>query len=90
MIIKKSLVTEKNNFLRAQNTYVFEVDRKANKSQIKKAVEKYFGVKVKNVRTAVCRGRSKRTSRGIGRVPYWKKAMVCLKPGEKITVFEGA
>lgn len=90
MIIKRALVTEKNNELAQWQTYVFEVDKKAKKDQIKKAVEKYFGVKVKSVRTSICRGRSKRTSRGIGRVPYWKKAIIRLHEGEKITVFEGA
>ena len=89
MIIKRPLVTEKNNTFSDKQTYVFEVDRKANKEEIRACVEKYFGVQVKNVRTAICRGRSKRTSRGIGRVPYWKKAIVRLKEGEKITVFEG-
>lgn len=89
MIIKRPLVTEKNNTFSDKQTYVFEVDRKANKEEIRAFVERHFGVQVKNVRTAVCRGRSKRTSRGIGRVPYWKKAIVRLKEGEKITVFEG-
>ena len=89
MIIKRPLVTEKNNTFSDKQTYVFEVDRKANKKEIRACVEKYFDVQVKDVRTAVCRGRSRRTSRGIGRVPYWKKAIVRLKEGEKITVFEG-
>ena len=89
MIIKRPLITEKNNLLSAVESTAFEVDRKANKTQIKQAVEKYFGVKVKSVRTMICRGRSKRTSRGIGSVPYWKKAIVRLKKGEKITLFEG-
>ena len=90
MIIKRPLVTEKNNNLSAFETYVFEVDRKADKLCIKKHIEKYFNVKVRSIRTLICRGRQKRTSRGMGRVPYWKKAVVRLKPGEKITVFEGA
>ena len=90
MIIKRPLVTEKNNILAQHQTYVFEVDRKANKTQIRETVEKYFGVRVLSVRTAQCRGRARRTSRGVGRVPYWKKAIVRLRPGEKITVFEGA
>lgn len=90
MIIKNPLVTEKNNTMAEKQTYVFKVDRKADKNQIRASVEKYFGVKVISVRTAVCRGRSRRTSRGLGRVPYWKKAIVRLKEGEKINVFEGA
>lgn len=70
--------------------YVFEVDKKANKSEIKKAVEKSFRVKVKSVRTVICRGRAKRTRLGVGRVQYWKKALVRLNSGEKISLFEGA
>lgn len=90
MIIKKSLVTEKNNIMTEHQTYVFEVDRKARKQEIRSHVEKYFGVKVRSVRTAICRGRSRRTSRGVGRVPYWKKAIVRLHKDEKITLFEGS
>ena len=89
MIIKKPLVTEKNNELAEHQTYVFEVDVRANKTQIRSFVEKYFGVKTLSVRTALCRGRSRRTSRGVGRVPYWKKAIVRLRKNEKIDVFEG-
>lgn len=90
MLIKRPLVTEKNNELAQYQTYVFEVDRKASKIQIRSYVEKYFGVKVLAVRTSICRGRSKRTSKGQGRVPYWKKAVVRLRSGEKIKIFEGA
>ena len=89
MIIKRPLITEKNNELISFNSYAFEVDRKASKTQIKKAVEKYFGVKVKSVRTSNERGRARRTSRGVGSVPYWKKAIVRLHKDEKITLLEG-
>jgi large subunit ribosomal protein L23 len=70
--------------------YVFEVDKTATKAEIKSSVEKYFRVKVDSVRTSVCRGRARRTRLGVGRVKYWKKAMVKLKEGEKISLFEGA
>ena len=89
-VIKKPLITEKNSALNEAGIYVFEVDQTANKTQIKNAVEKFFRVKVASVRTAICRGRSKRTKVGHGKVQYWKKAMVKLVPGEKITLFEGA
>ena len=89
-IIKKPLVTEKNTILNAVGVYVFEVDRKATKVDIKNAVEKSFQVKVDSVNTAVCRGRSKRNRFGQSKVKYWKKAMVKLKDGEKIALFEGA
>ncbi len=88
-IVKKPLLTEKNNLLAGKNIYVFEVARSANKTEIKHHVEKYFDVKVKSVNTAICRGRSRRTRAGYGRVPYWKKAVVRLKAGETINLFEG-
>ncbi len=88
-IIKRPLLTEKNNILASQNVYVFEVDRSADKLVIKEHIEKYFDVKVKTVRTALCRGRSRRVRNRVGRVKYWKKAMVRLKEGEKIDLFEG-
>lgn len=89
-VIKRPLVTEKNSILAEKGVYVFEVDKDANKLDIKKAVEKYFRVKVANVNTAVCRGRTKRTRLGVGKPVAWKKAMVRLKAGEKISLFEGA
>ena len=89
-LIKRPLVTEKNSLLAEKGVYVFEVDKKATKTDIKKAIEKFFRVKVDSVNTSVCRGRARRTRLGISRVQYWKKAMVRLKAGEKITLFEGA
>lgn len=89
-VIKKPLVTEKNSIMNAMDVYVFEVDKKATKTDIKKAVEKSFDVKVSSVNTSVCRGRSKRNKFGMTKVKYWKKAMVKLAAGEKIALFEGA
>ncbi len=89
-VIKKPLVSEKNSQMAENGVYSFEVNRKATKTDIKKAVEKSFSVKVDSVNTMVCRGRAKRTKYGLGKVPYWKKAMVKLSPGEKISLFEGA
>lgn len=89
-VIKRPLVTEKNSMLAEKGVYVFEVDRDANKLAIKQAVEKYFRVKVQSVNTSVCRGRAKRTKIGVSKPVSWKKAMVRLKAGEKITLFEGA
>lgn len=89
-VIKRPLVTEKNSMLAEKGVYVFEVSPDATKTEIRKAVEKYFRVKVANVNTAVCRDRAKRTRFGVGRVRSWKKAMVRLKKGEKISLFEGA
>ncbi len=88
-IIKAPLVTEKNTFHNAGGTYVFEVDIKASKTEIRAAVEKNFKVKVDAVRTCVCRGHSKQTKFGLTKIPYWKKAFVKLSEGEKIALFEG-
>ena len=89
-VIKRPLVTEKNSVLAEQGVYAFEVERKATKTDIKNAVEKFFRVKVASVNTAVCRGRVKRTKFGVGQALTWKKALVRLKKGEKISLFEGA
>ena len=89
-IIKKPLTTEKNSNLIQKGIFSFQVSRDANKTQIKEQVEKYFGVKVESVRTLICRNRSRRTRFGSGRVKYWKKAFIRLKPGEHISLFEGS
>ncbi len=88
-VIKRPLVTEKNSGLAEKGIYVFEVSRKAAKPAIKKHIESYFQVRVADVRTSICRGRSRRTKTGMTKVKYWKKAFVRLKPGEQIAVFEG-
>jgi large subunit ribosomal protein L23 len=89
--IKRPLITEKNSWLAEQGVYVFEVDKAAEKPEIKKAVEKFFSVKVADVRTAICRGRAKRSRTGGMSYPSkWKKAWVRLEPGQKIGLFEGA
>lgn len=88
-VIKSPLITEKNTYHSAAGVYVFEVDLKSTKTDIKAAVEKNFKVKVDNVRTSICRGHSKNTKYGATKVPYWKKAYVKLSEGEKIALFEG-
>lgn len=88
-IVIMPLVSEKSTNLRAdQNKYVFRVDKKANKLQIKKAVEGLFKVKVEEVTTMTMHGRPKRLGRYEGRRPDWKKAIVKLKKGEAIELFE--
>jgi large subunit ribosomal protein L23 len=89
-VIKRPLISEKNSVLAEQNVYVFEVLPKATKTDVKTAIEKLFRVKVKSVKTAVCRSRATRTKTGVSNVKYWKKALVRLAPGEKIALFEGA
>jgi len=90
-IIKKPLISEKNaGHAEDSNTYAFEVDLRANKTEIKRAIEMAFDVKVENVRTMICRGRYFRKHLKLGPPKYWKKALVKLKAGEKISIFEGA
>lgn len=89
-VLKRPLVTEKTNALRdTKNDYAFEVASNANKVEIRKAVETLFGVKVKSVRTAVVRGKYRRTRQGLGQRPNWKKAIVTLIEGQSIELFEG-
>ena len=91
-IIKRPLMlTEKGNVLReTQNQFLFEVDRRANKIQIRQAVEKLFNVKVDAVRTLIMRGHHRRMGRGYEKTPNWKKAIVSVKEGDTIEFFEGA
>ena len=91
-VIKRPLVlTEKGNVLREQdNKYLFEVDRRANKVEIKNAVETLFSVGVIEVNTMIVRGRMRRMGRGHAKTQNWKKAIVELKSGDKIEFFEGA
>ena len=89
-VVKRPLITEKAERGReTSRQYAFEVHRDATKIQVKNAVEKLFSVHVTAVRTAVARGKNKRVGRNIGRRPNWKKAIVTLKEGETIALFEG-
>jgi large subunit ribosomal protein L23 len=90
-IIKKPLVSEKNaGHSEDDNTYAFEVALDASKTDIRAAIEKAFNVKVSDVRTMICRGRYFRKQAKLGPPKHWKKALVKLKQGEKIALFEGA
>jgi large subunit ribosomal protein L23 len=90
-VVKRPLITEKSERGReVAQQYAFEVHRDATKIQVKNAVEKLFGVHVTAVRTAIARGKNKRVGRNIGRRPNWKKAIVTLREGETISLFEGA
>lgn len=93
MVIRRPVVTEKTTAMREEsNRYVFEVDLRANKQQIKKAVETMFEVGVKDVRTAVYRGKRSVVMNKAGRFegykPNWKKAYVTLKAGDSIDLFD--
>jgi large subunit ribosomal protein L23 len=88
-IIKRPIaLTEKAARLREQNQVVFEVDRDANKLQIRSAVEELFSVKVTSVNTLVQRGKSKRMGRALAKRHNWKKAVVTLREGDDIQFFD--
>jgi large subunit ribosomal protein L23 len=89
-VIRRPLITEKSTELRDLNVVAFEVDPRANKIQIKKAVEAQFQRKVAEVRVARFAGKERRQGRYKGYRPEWKKAYVRLQAGEKqIEFFEG-
>ena len=89
-IIKRPLVTEKSTIERElENIVSFEVDLRANKLEIRQAVEKLFDVVVLRVRTSRVRGKKRRVGRNLGYRPDWKKARVKLREGDSIEFFEG-
>ena len=89
-LIKGPIITEKSHSLKeAGNKLTLKVDVKANKIEIRKAVEDIFKVKVLGVNTVRVRGKAKRLGKTQGVRPDWKKAIVTLAPGEKISGFEG-
>ena len=85
-IIQRASLTEKASLLgEKQNKYVFRVSSRANKIQIRHAIEKLFQKKVIDVNTCNYAGKKKRERRAdFGRKPHWKKAIVTLKEGDKI------
>lgn len=83
-IIKAPIITEKSASLESQNTYVFSVDVRANKTQIKQAIENIFNVKVENVNTINVKPKTKRVGRYAGKTNKVKKAIVKLKEGSSI------
>ena len=89
-IIRRPLITEKANKLKEDfNQYSFEVDRRANKIEIRKAVETLFSVRVVRVQTISKAGKMVRVGRNQGKRPNWKKAVVTLVEGNSIEFFEG-
>lgn len=87
-IVVRPLVTEKGTFqAEALNAYPFEVNPRANKAQIKQAIEKIYNVKVMDVRTATRKGKPRRAGRGMTRTKNWKKAVVLLYPEHHIDLF---
>lgn len=89
-IIVRPLVTEKSTEkLEREGAYSFVVDKDANKVEIARAIESLFNVKVSDVRTMQYRGKERRMGRYIGRRAAWKKAVVKLREGDTIEIFEG-
>jgi len=88
-ILQRPLITEKSATLQAQGKYAFEVAKTANKAEVKQAVEKAFKVKVTAVNVMMVPGKERRVGRRKIITPTWKKAIVTLKPGDKIELFEG-
>ena len=88
-VLLRPLVTEKTTVLTGQDKYVFEVDPRANKAQIREAVEIAFEVRVASVNTMMMKGKPQRFGRKVVNRPDWKKAVVTLVPGDKIELFEG-
>ena len=88
-VIKRPIITEKSTQMTSLGRYTFQVDKRAKKKEIKRAVEKFFGVKVKKVRTIIMRGKKRRVGRlrKETQAADWKKAIVQLAAGEKIDLF---
>ncbi len=83
-IIKAPIITEKSSSLAANNVITFSVDTRANKTQIKQAIEKIFNVKVESVNTVNVKPKKKRVGRYVGKTNKVKKAIVKLKEGSSI------
>jgi large subunit ribosomal protein L23 len=90
VIVRPLIMTEKGERLKEeQHKVLFEVALRANKAEIKTAVEKLFKVGVTEVNTVVVRGKVTRMGRRMGKRPNWKKAVVTLREGDTIEFFEG-
>jgi large subunit ribosomal protein L23 len=88
-IVKRPVISEKSTALaEVAGRYVFEVDSKANKQEIRDAVQKLFKVRVRKVRTLMMQGKTRRLARGVVKNPNWKKAIVTLEEGQKIEFFQ--
>jgi large subunit ribosomal protein L23 len=89
-IIIRPLVTEKTSIQKElYNQVSFEVDRRANRIEIRRAIETIFNVRVSGVKTMQITGKTKQRGRVVGKRRNWKKAIVTLMPGERIDFFEG-
>ena len=88
--IVRPIMTEKTSAAyQDRQEYTFEVSPDSNKTAIRAAIEKLFGVTVTGVQTMNCRGRTRRVGQSVGKRANWKKAIVTLKQGDTIDIFEG-
>ena len=87
-VLIKPIVTEKSSTLMAEGKYTFKVDKAANKIEIKYAVESAFKVDVTDVRTMNMPGKMKRQGKTQGMTPEWKKAIVTLRAGQRLPIFD--
>jgi large subunit ribosomal protein L23 len=88
-VLRRPVITEKSTALQVQSKYAFEVADRANKRQVKEAVEKAFKVNVVGVNIITVHGKTKRVGRHQVKTSSWKKALVTLQSGQKIEFFEG-
>jgi len=88
-VLLKPTITEKSTLLQESSIYTFQVDLKANKSQVKEAIEKNFDVTVRDVNITKLHGKRKRYGQRIKKMPDIKKAVVTLQPGDRINLIEG-
>ena len=88
-VIIRPVISEKSYALLAANKYTFRIHEGANKTQVRKAIEEIFGVRVDGVRTAWVKPKPKRRGISSGHRRKWKKAVVTLQPDDAIELFEG-
>ena len=88
-VLLRPIITEKTTVLTGLDKYVFEVDIRANKNQVKEAIQTAFSVRVAEVNTLIMKGKPKRFGRTVTKRPVWMKAIVTLVHGDKLDLFEG-
>lgn len=87
-VILRPVISEKTTDMMGENKYVFRVSMRANKNMVKQAVKEIFGVQPEKINIMRVRGKMRRLRYQYGNKPAWKKAIITLKPGDKIEVFE--
>ena len=88
-VLVKPLITEKNTMIGALHKYTFKIDSRANKAQVRDAVQSIFKVNVTKVNVITVPPKTRRVGSSSGKTSPWKKAIVTLREGQRIEVFEG-